>query len=482
VAQLDLWLALKSPLFACGDDDLLRHRQAGGGWSLFVDQPEGRVGTAMSLLRELTRRWPSPRPTDVMDALITETRIMEALAFTPRGAFDADCLRMIQAHARSWQDEGGIGLADYRDALNDLRQDGSRVSLSEPDDRDDNAVRLMTVYQAKGLEFPIVALTGMSRQVHDPDPQLGIRSPDNIVFNLGGGLTSRGYADWTDEVRQPAAAAERMRVAYVACTRARDHLIVSMCGEDEEGRERHAHVLAGYVPRSEHDVTAPRGAGLPAVGRPDVQPLPEGWAATVEEIRQRSQQPWLAAPSGQGAAALGVRVDAGESLELPTEVQARRQRGGASLGTAVHAVLDIAVRRGSLSEDELVEQAASACADEDIPDHAAEVAQRVRAALSTDLMREVLASDHRWPELYLSAPVDEDGIRLVEGFADVVFEAADGLVIIDYKTDGVITPENRLHYAEQLGAYAVLLERITGRPVVRRLILHLPGESEAHVL
>ena len=483
-AQLDLWLALKSPLFACGDDDLLHHRQSGGGWSIFGEQPEGRVGAAMAMLRELNRRWTSPRPADVIDALVTDTHIMESLAFTPRGSFDADCLRMIRAHAHAWQDEGGVGLADFSDAISDVRADGSRASLAEPDDRDDNAVRLMTVFQAKGLEFPIVALAGMSHQVHNPAPRLAVVAPDHYEFQLSGGSASRGYGTWDEQERLPAAAAERMRVAYVACTRARDHLIISMCGEDDDARLRHARVLAGHVARGASDVTVVEGGSLPAVVRPDLPPLPADWVDTVVRVRSRSEQPWIAAPSGAGAAALGVSVESGdwEGTEVPTETLARRQRGGARLGSAVHAVLDLAVRQGGRSDVDLAIDVAHACAAENIPQQVDEVAARVRAALNTPLMVEALASPRRWPELYLSTPVDHGGVHLVEGFADLVFEAADGLVIVDYKTDGTLTPETRRHYAEQIAAYAAILERITGREVTRRLILHLPGGSQAQVL
>ncbi len=92
-------------------------------------------------------------------------------------------------------------------------------------------------------------------------------------------------------------------------------------------------------------------------------------------------------------------------------------------------------------------------------------------------MQEALASPRRWSELYLAAPVDTDGVRLVEGFADLLFEGADGLVLVDYKTDETINPETRQHYAEQLAAYAELIERATGMAVTARRILHLSPDG-----
>ena len=74
-------------------------------------------------------------------------------------------------------------------------------------------------------------------------------------------------------------------------------------------------------------------------------------------------------------------------------------------------------------------------------------------------------------------------MRLVEGFADLVFEGPEGLVLVDYKTDESISDETRQHYAEQLASYAALIERATGTKVASRRILHLAssGASEFEV-
>ncbi len=60
--------------------------------------------------------------------------------------------------------------------------------------------------------------------------------------------------------------------------------------------------------------------------------------------------------------------------------------------------------------------------------------------------------------------------RLVEGFIDLAFEEADGrLVVVDYKTDAVTTPDDvdraAVGYRLQVGAYAAALARVTGREV-----------------
>ena len=131
--ELDLWVALKSPLFGCTDVDLLRFRTAGGRWrvvqqSLDADgQPiSGPVADALGVLHAVRRTLEALQPAAVIDRLLGRTRIMEALAHARRGAFDADCVRMLCAHAQQFQDEGGVGLPDYLVAVADVQTDSTR--------------------------------------------------------------------------------------------------------------------------------------------------------------------------------------------------------------------------------------------------------------------------------------------------------------------------------------------------------------------
>lgn len=92
------------------------------------------------------------------------------------------------------------------------------------------------------------------------------------------------------------------------------------------------------------------------------------------------------------------------------------------------------------------------------------------AARAGRLYREqpfVMAVDAR--EIY---PEDRSGEKiLVQGIIDVYFEEADGLTVLDYKTDRVKTADElKEKYHAQLDYYAEALEKLTGKPVKEKII------------
>jgi ATP-dependent helicase/nuclease subunit A len=157
-----------------------------------------------------------------------------------------------------------------------------------------DAVNLMTVHAAKGLEFPVVFVVNMGRGTG------GIRPPIR-VWPANGGRASVAIADYQSEADEDASAREReetKRLLYVALTRARDRLYLSGTVSDgvfRSGRGSLGEVLpsgfaalfASALPQNEDRVvtwTAASGAahtfrvpGSEPIGRrqePDLGSLP----------------------------------------------------------------------------------------------------------------------------------------------------------------------------------------------------------------
>jgi ATP-dependent helicase/nuclease subunit A len=201
-------------------------------------------------------------------------------------------------------------------------------------------------------------------------------------------------------------------------------------------------------------------------GIPDDGPAEEIVASIAAEHDWQAEREGLVSEHGairlMTATGLKAAHDAPEQGDAAPFHGGSRGRGGTSLGRAVHAVLQSVDLSTLASLDELAFVQAAA---EGIPKRSAEVARLARRAASSDAVKWAVASGRYWREVPVGAPV---GDVVLEGFIDLLYEAADGLVVVDYKTDSVadadVTARAR-QYRLQGATYALLVAATTQRVV-----------------
>jgi len=108
-----------------------------------------------------------------------------------------------------------------------------------------------------------------------------------------------------------------------------------------------------------------------------------------------------------------------------------------------------------------------------------EISDLVQWAIDSGVVRRAVSSGRYYREVFVSAPIE--GI-LVEGFLDLLFEEADGLVIVDYKTDSLSGEDEIRQTTERYrihgGAYALALDPSSGRPAKEVVFLFLQPREE----
>lgn len=172
----------------------------------------------------------------LLDRVLARTRYDLALLRLPDGARRMANVRKLMRLAREFEAEQGRDLRGFVDMVEQLGtgldgRDDDRESEAPVEGEALDAVRLMTIHRAKGLEFPVVCVADLGRG----SPRAGAdlvrvdaRGRVGIRLRWLGGRSRPALAyDAIGQERAQAEADEEARLFYVAATRARERLILS---------------------------------------------------------------------------------------------------------------------------------------------------------------------------------------------------------------------------------------------------------------
>jgi ATP-dependent exoDNAse (exonuclease V) beta subunit len=321
---------------------------------------------------------------------------------------------------------------------------------------------------------------------------------------------------------------EAARLAYVACTRARDHLVVCLHhgrrAKPNSAAELVPHLPAGDGELNEYEATTlvarpPVSELSDRVDRPDHRRtewrVRSSWSAT--QLRHANDDPAPAVESSTTVSPVAADAPADVPAEVPAgagsiadSIHSKPARPYASLpdqigryGTRVGRAVHGAVQTVSLHDPrhELAERVRQQCVAEEVPERLHEYVLRlVESILASELfarMADAATVSTVRREMYVGAWVQEsddaapegamrEGVvpegQGIYGIIDAVWMENGRFVVVDFKTDHVLEEPATLaaRYRTQLDAYARALRAATGREVAETLLcVALPDGSPA---
>ena len=463
---------LRGPLVGAGDDDLYAFKKAGGAFHFRTSVPKDLaaphhdvLASAFDRLRRYETLLENAPPAVALERILDDLGFIPFTASLEMGSSRAGNIVRLLAIVRRWEAESRHW-GDCLDELRDLVQDPVyKVEEMTLESGGSNAVRLMNLHQAKGLEAPVVFLVDAydtSHRQHGPEfhvdrtreqPYLAlpVTRPlgEHVVETVA---EPEGWEADADR-EQKFLDAEEKRLIYVAATRAEDLLIVSKyTGNTDNGP------WAPLYPFLENTPELP-----PTPDIAHTEPIPidlDPDAATIDRENR-----WSALrQASHTIVSISDRPpeDRSEGNPLPPGY-------GADYGVLVHDLLQMAVD-GVLPTDieGLVDVLATNAGIDTIQQEAAISA--VHAFKRSAIWQAIQTSPAVYTEVDLARPESLMGTSISRGRIDLVYRVKGGWQIVDYKTDRASTPTEQAalvrHYASQIQAYGKHWQAITRQTVV----------------
>ncbi len=473
-----LYGALRSIFFGLSDEDLLRARVQGEPLDY---RGEVRPGSALlrpyTILRELHLRRHERTASETFETLLQRTGAREVLAL--RGNQSLANLGKLARTLRSLQQEATF--SQVVDLLSVMDEEGTSESESRIMEERSDAVRILSIHRAKGLDFPIVIIAGLGlhKQTRYPDFLADPHGTGTFAMRLGSGgsqLQTPGYGRLA-EADRARAEAELVRLLYVALTRVRDHLVLCTHtkGKKQADGERwnasfegtRLKPLAEFLCQLGETGDPVRFVDAAALDRVELQRPPDRDTepadirgtlhAQYEELRKLLSE----TPKARGlhAAAAGGESERGEE-GYTYSARDRAMR----IGTAFHEAMEVVDLDGDPDVEGLAREAGARQSLDGAGVKALE--EMLSRSLNSPLMERVrrsrLAGGRVWRELPYVRPLDQAEIE--EGKIDLLFEEPGGWVLVEYKTDRIPdeTEDTRSFFADkyagQVRAYVSSLQ------------------------
>lgn len=254
--SLSLATVLRSPLIGWSENDLYVLAQGRAEkhlWQALRSHPEIHPDT-MSILVDLRKQVDFLRPYDLLERILTRHRGRERL-IARLGPEAEDGINALLSQALSYERSNVPSLTGFLVWAN-----ADDLEIKRQVDSAGNLIRVMTVHGAKGLEAPIVILPDCGTRKLDIREEI-LSSTEGSMWRMPTAQQPAAMKSLVNDMKK-AIQRERLRLLYVAMTRAESWLIVGAAGDlAKDGTSWHELVARGMknVGAASHEYTGGEG-------------------------------------------------------------------------------------------------------------------------------------------------------------------------------------------------------------------------------
>lgn len=402
--------------------------------------------------------------------------------------------------------------ADFLGFMKRISRNKLEMNQAVVKEREETSVKLMTIHKSKGLQFPIVFVSGINKSpnvtdtyrdfIFDGDKGLGA-----LVCDYEKGIRANTAAhrvletDYKDKLL-----GESMRLFYVALTRAEEKLFVTASNklkksdgnktdepdEDSDYPENPDNYFAFMINRLPHTGSAVKSVRIPtscdvtpetnAAASENVFIMPDPEKLKNSLLYKYPYEKATVTPAKFTATALGVAPEKGGTAEedtatafytgTPVFMKEGQPVSGKELGDIYHCVMEHLNFSADSAEKELDRLTKENIITE--KEKNAVKAKEIQIFLESGLCKRAVKSGKITREFKLFTTVNAVGaenpenedLSFIQGIADMFFEEDDGVVLVDYKTNKNTSAEElKREYKGQLMIYRKALEEMLGKKV-----------------
>lgn len=240
--DIPLLAVLKSPIGGFSSQELLNIRQLDRNITFFEamviegkeDNEIGRKASVFLLRLDAWREKALHMPTDqLIWYLYNDTGYMSYVSAMPEGRQRRENLKILFERAKKYEDTSFKGLFNFINFIEKIKSGSGDMGNAKILGEGDNVVRIMSIHKSKGLEFPVVILSGVGKGFNMQDTRKAVLLHQEMGF--GADLVDVDkritYATLPKKALKHKikmeTLSEEMRILYVGMTRAKEKLIIT---------------------------------------------------------------------------------------------------------------------------------------------------------------------------------------------------------------------------------------------------------------